>query len=169
MSDLQRDLIAISELIRDHLHRQKALSLAPVNPDRLYNACRYRGEGGRMCAVGVLIDEDHYCRALESNAAEEIEVVEAVADSLKARASRDPAALPRMDWFDGHFDRSDAERKVSDDLLEWLLMAWQGYHDSELPGNYKDWIEGGEALGPEQFHAKTVADLNRMLLRMQEE
>lgn len=162
MSDLQRDLIAISELIRDHLHRQKALSLAPANPNRLFNACRYRGDDGRMCAVGVLIDERHYCRGLESNAAEEIEVLEAVADSLKARAAADPAALPRMDWFDGHFDREPPERKVAADLLEWLLMAWQGYHDSQLPGNYSDWIKGGEAPGPEQFHATTVANLNRI-------
>lgn len=44
--------------------------------------CAYRGGEGRMCAVGCLIDADHYDKYLEGQTATDDLIIEAVSDSI---------------------------------------------------------------------------------------
>lgn len=53
-------LTEISEKIRDHLTKQKALSKSDTG------FCAYRGEEGRTCAVGCLITDEFYNPAAEN-------------------------------------------------------------------------------------------------------
>lgn len=68
-------LIEISEKIRDHLTKQKAVSRMPTG-------CAYRGDGGVKCAVGCLIDDDNYSSDLEYRSVGHGPVIKAIEVSL---------------------------------------------------------------------------------------
>lgn len=61
----------------NHLLTQKAASRNPSN-----NECVYRNDNGLKCAVGVLIDYEHYKLALEKRSIRSPLVISAVADSI---------------------------------------------------------------------------------------
>jgi hypothetical protein len=54
-----KDLTEIFAKVRSHLLAQQALS---VDDD---GTCRLRGQDGRRCAIGILIDDAHYGHPLE--------------------------------------------------------------------------------------------------------
>lgn len=62
----------IFETVKAHLLAQKCRSMA--GPDRLPTTfgCAYRGDGGRKCAVGVLIPDALYFQELEGKLADEL-------------------------------------------------------------------------------------------------
>ena len=60
-----------------HLLAQGARSQASDSP-----GCAYRGEKGRMCAVGCLIDDEHYDEHWNTSAVGEPEVLTALGASL---------------------------------------------------------------------------------------
>lgn len=52
----------IFDRVEKHLLAQNSKSLSCEEPD---NMCMYRGEDGKMCAVGCLISDDNYSHELE--------------------------------------------------------------------------------------------------------
>lgn len=101
----KEQLVKISETIRDHLIKQNAQSLSG-------DKCVYRGDYGRMCAVGVLIKDEFYHKSLESKSCKADLVANAVSKSLDVRM---------------------------DQSVYKLLAEWQVYHDGSystyLQGN----------------------------------
>ena len=57
----------LAQRIVDHLMKQKVQSLQPDDEGSTSgNGCAYRGMYGAKCAVGILIDDDHYDSDCES-------------------------------------------------------------------------------------------------------
>lgn len=134
------ELIAISERIRDHLTKQKAV--CSVVNEQGSTSCRYRGENGRMCAVGCLISNEHYTGYLEGmGVMSGPEVRDAVYKSLNYRP----------------VGRAEEEK------YERLFQAWQIYHDSyeDYTGfSYGVWLEDQEEpISPSDFHDYLVETL----------
>lgn len=65
----------IFEKVKNHLLTQKVRSSTPNC------SCAYRGENGTMCAVGCLIDDEHYSESLERKAVHDEGVLKALAKS----------------------------------------------------------------------------------------
>lgn len=57
--------------------------------------CAYRGEGGRMCAVGCLIKDEHYRPDLEGISVDSVSVMVAVEASLGRTLDQQEAYLLR--------------------------------------------------------------------------
>jgi len=58
------------EVVINHLDKQGCLSM-----DKHGVSCAYRGTNGNMCAIGVLIDDEHYKTSLESQTPSDDDVV----------------------------------------------------------------------------------------------
>lgn len=52
------------DIICKHMLEQNERSVSKVS-----GACRYRGQSGMMCAIGVLIDDEHYYPEIEGKSA----------------------------------------------------------------------------------------------------
>lgn len=126
------ELIAISERIRDHLTKQKAQSMGDYGKDG-EGGCMYRGEEGKMCAVGCLIKDEFYDRLMEGSPAVDYSVMSAVAKSLGVEETPE---------------------------LENLASRWQAYHDGNTASTgenvYTKWLEGDDLHSPELFHQQLV-------------
>lgn len=119
------NLQQISERIRDHLTTQKAQA-------KKGSACAYRGENGTVCAVGCLIDDEHYSPAFEGQTAADDRVMNAVCESLALGRSVDLVLLGNM------------------------LNDWQAYHDS---GGYDHWCaDDAAAISPADKHGSLADD-----------
>ncbi len=132
------NLIEISERVRDHLTQQMDRS-----ESERAAGCAYRGEEGRMCAVGCLIKDDFYTSDLEEKTVGDWGVMNAVLCSLGQPKDVDHSL--------------EANRN-----LRAMLDRWQQYHDNRKPtgrasGGYADWIdcEPG-AISPADFHERMV-------------
>lgn len=118
-------LLHISERIRDHLVKQKAQS-ADIG------GCKYRSDDGNMCAVGCLIEDNHYAPDLERKGVSSSDVKDAVGQSIHV--------------------------KLDSNSIE-LLRLWQNYHDARfrdhlgVDRSYSRWIELGEEVdSPQAVH-----------------
>ena len=56
-------------------------------------ACAYRGIEGNMCAIGCLIDADHYSVDLEGMCADDQDILEAIKGSLNTDIDREKRHL----------------------------------------------------------------------------
>jgi hypothetical protein len=115
-------LTEISEKIRDHLTQQKARSM-------IGSICGYRGDDGKMCAVGCLIKDEHYKMTLENLGSRDEKVHNAVEQSL---------GFP-----------------VTQEITK-LLGDWQYYHDRT---DYEFWASGSGTLSPAVYHDKLMGKL----------
>lgn len=116
----------LSERVRDHLIQQDAKSMEGTS-------CAYRGEGGAMCAVGCLIDDENYVPSLEGDSAQTTGVAAAVENSL------------------GFKLKLNAHQ---------LLARWQSYHDGTMDGaGYGEWLAGAKHASPDIFHDARMQDL----------
>lgn len=77
--------IEIFNTVKDHMLKQMLRST------KQHGVCAYRGDGGLMCAVGCLIDDDHYGDYLEglTMVSEDGLVQEAVEGSIGRTLSTD--------------------------------------------------------------------------------
>jgi hypothetical protein len=124
------DLRGMSEKIRDHLKAQKARAMG--TNDGGFVVCRYRGDGGSMCAVGCLIPDERYTPTIEGNSAGNAGVLRA----LLGREAYE--SMPQ----------GDTERLVK------LLCDWQYYHDH---ADYEQWGMGEpSAFTPDDVHNQMV-------------
>lgn len=89
------------EKVEAHLLSQMSRSV-----DSALGLCMYRGAGGKMCAVGCLIDDAHYSRELEGAASYNPLVRKAIAASQGIK-----------------------DDDIPNDMLDWL----QELHDGETP------------------------------------
>jgi hypothetical protein len=114
-------LIEVSEKIRDHLIKQKAKS-----EDSVTGACKYRSENGLMCAVGCLINDEHYSPMFEGLIAINTNILGAV----------------------------QASGIEVNDGVTALVRGWQCYHDHSCDGySYRTWLElGSDNHSPEAYH-----------------
>ena len=91
----------------EHLRKQGIKSLSSVDKE----ICAYRGEGGTMCAVGVLIADDEYNPSFEGNTVEHILGETLPTNSLSNRIEPNLEMLIDLQQFhdsdlkyeDGHF------------------------------------------------------------------
>lgn len=67
----------VYDKIKNHLLAQGERSMIKSFRDGK-DLCAYRGEGGKMCAVGILITDEHYTPALEGKQWDEVEVITAL-------------------------------------------------------------------------------------------
>ena len=77
----------IYDQVATHLLKQKATSMGtdPEYPEK--EICAYRGDGGKMCAVGCLIKDEFYDVNLENSSINNKDVVDAVKRSLDSDLS----------------------------------------------------------------------------------
>ncbi len=66
--------------VKDHLLTQNAKSLEGEAGD--YPRCAYRGDKGMRCAIGALIDDEHYDPSIEKKSVRNPAVMSALAKSL---------------------------------------------------------------------------------------
>lgn len=126
------NLHEINKVIRDHLIKQRSQAVLGAA-----EACAYRSDDGKMCAVGCLIDENHYSEYFEENSVtDRADLVEAVCDSV------------------GFIPETHHELI----LLGNVLSQWQGYHDTER--RYKDWCDGGSLDSPKRQYHKIEGFIN---------
>lgn len=118
----------ISKKIRDHLTQQRAQSLRGNAYD---GECAYRGEEGRMCAVGVLLADEDYSPDMEGCG-----ISECGADPRWVAISKALAAR-----YGTHIDF-------------FMLAEWQRYHDGSM---YEDRCQNDDGLSPEEFHERLKA------------
>ena len=104
-----------------HMLTQKARSLHSPHD----TACAYRGRGGTMCAVGCLIDDDHFSDAWNTSAVDDPDVLSALGASLGSSVL--PADLPLLMDLQQIHDIADP--------LDWLpaLNALARIHELEIP------------------------------------
>jgi hypothetical protein len=86
----QADLRAIFERVKAHLLAQNCQSVDKEAE------CAYRGAEGLRCAVGVLITDRHYSRWFEGSAADDKNVVRALALSGVSVAQQHIGLLLRL-------------------------------------------------------------------------
>ncbi len=121
-----KQLIEISQTIRDHLIKQQKQALNEQGN------CMYRGCGGAMCAVGVLIKDEFYNPDIENKCIDDDSVIRVVSKSL---------GVDELPW----------------EVCE-LLDGWQGYHDIE----YKNFLNGDQmAASPTTKHIELTAHLSQ--------
>lgn len=138
----QARLRKISQKIMEHLTQQNAKSTFPANVN-----CAYRGEGGKMCAVGCLITDEVYSLAescpetrVENRCAEHSAVKTAIKESLK------------LETFGSRIEMK-------------LLTAWQNYHDDQYYAedhsfNYGEWVKDPNVnYSPSFFHRHLMNEL----------
>lgn len=78
------DKQAIYNQVRDHLLKQGEQSRQPARPSTfgpVEGVCAYRGEGGKMCAVGCLIKDEFYSPELENKTCDTPQVAEVLGKS----------------------------------------------------------------------------------------
>lgn len=134
---MKPEIEVLSAKIAAHLTQQRAQSLSPYmlrdSGEPYPPSCSYRGEEGRMCAIGCLIDDAHYKSWMEGKAARDALILQSVAES----------------------------QDISPDIIvsgDLVLSKWQQYHDSvTTSGNshhsYEDWLDGKDvAKSPTEFH-----------------
>jgi hypothetical protein len=95
----------LSERVRDHLTQQRAQSTK-------VDSCAYRGENDTMCAVGCLIDDDHYDDRIEGTR------------------------------VGGRLIRYALKSSLGFELNHYairMLSHWQFYHDDDC-GRYVAWL-----------------------------
>lgn len=88
----QQKLQYLFDRVSAHLIKQNTRSQR-VEPANGSLKCAYRGDDGTSCAVGCLISDEHYTRALEGRGAESIAVIAAVEQSLGFVCGRDATKL----------------------------------------------------------------------------
>ncbi len=79
------DKQAIYNQVRDHLLKQNAQSRLPSRASsfgEIQGVCAYRGQGGKMCAVGCLIKDKFYSNELENKPCIMPEIEEAIDRSI---------------------------------------------------------------------------------------
>ena len=124
-------LIEISEKIRDHLTKQKAVSRQP-------SGCAYRGADGSMCAVGCLINDDRYTSDLEHRSVPHGPVIKAIESSLGIEINYGCVRMLEM-W-----------QKYHDQLSYY---RWVAHNDGDPVPNYK--LES-----PTDFHNSLLVDID---------
>ena len=71
--------MTLQEIFNRAVEGLAAQGFEPSRADDLHDAgCRYRGAGGRKCAVGHLIDDRHYARRIEGKGVDWVEVQSAL-------------------------------------------------------------------------------------------
>lgn len=113
----------ISKKICDHLTAQKAQSLRDAFHE---GECAYRGEGGKMCAVGVLLADEDYSPDMEGCG-----IGMCQSDPRWVRLHRALTAR-----YGSHIDFG-------------MLAEWQRYHDGKA---YEDWCYSNDGVSPFEFH-----------------
>ena len=93
-----------------HLLTQNSKSTADDSDN-----CQYQNDNGKQCAVGVLIDSKNYKLDLETQAADALEVIQAVEKSL-----------------DTNINKSDRD----------LLCKLQDIHDYSTVDSWREELEG---------------------------
>lgn len=114
--------VSISERIRDHLIKQKTRASKPYNDDDLactQTFCAYRGDSGTMCAVGCLIEDEHYTPDMERKNAGSHDVSNGVAKSLGIDLDLECAD-------------DDETRRIY--AFIGMLDSWQNFHDGFADG-----------------------------------
>ena len=106
----------VFDKVKEHLLSQGVVSRTADSMDGI-ETCRYRGPWGRQCAVGCLIDDDHYYEGLEGYAVTEAGVIEVL------RKSGVPADSDTID----------------------MLYELQSVHDDMLPSHWEEALEEIEA------------------------
>lgn len=115
-------VVGVSERIRDHLIKQKALSLLDGG------GCAYRGANGAMCAVGCLISDAAYNPNMERLGSTSVTVFNAlVASGVEVNANVERFLRDWQRYHDGMCSRGG------------------GF-------SYSLWIKGNELHSPEAFH-----------------
>lgn len=140
MTDLEK-LEKVYNIVREHLLKQNAKSTA--SPSSAF--CRYRGDVGRKCAVGILITDENYNIVLEGKDIRCDEVMLAVLKSLaeegyKANCVED---LNRL--------ANEIKYKLNkyQTKLRLLLIYLQKIHDNSsvsrwptlLPANFQEIVQ----------------------------
>lgn len=97
----RRHIKQVSQYIANHLLKQGKQAASE-------GKCQYRGDEGCMCAVGVLIDDEHYDANFEGVSLSASEVRTAVASSLGIDESVIDYGTP----------------------MNKMMRSWQRYHDS---------------------------------------
>jgi len=99
----------LKQVVRDHLASMIAPSystdLEPWETPELSSMCAYRGDHGSMCAVGVLIANQHYGFSIEQYGIQAQEILDALRRSL--------------------------HRTLTTSELDWLLQAQKLHDDPE--------------------------------------
>lgn len=114
--------------VREHLLKQNAKSM-----DKKGTACMYRGEEGRMCAVGCLITDENYTPEIEWTL---------VSSMLRTKNGRLAAAL----------EKSGVPLTP---LAIELMHELQSVHDHR---QVKDWNNALNDIADKHFHEKNYAD-----------
>jgi len=85
-----RSVKNILERSTKHLLAQMKRSLSEATAERNeYNSCRYRGDDGRMCALGCLISNNRYYPALEGLSSKDPKVLDAARIRMEDRRLAD--------------------------------------------------------------------------------
>lgn len=77
----------IYDQVATHLLKQKATSMRTDPEYPVREICAYRGDGGKMCAVGCLIKDEFYDASLENSSIANKDVLNAVKLSLDSNLS----------------------------------------------------------------------------------
>jgi hypothetical protein len=110
MRTLHPELQALLDRMADHLATQKARAVEPKS-----GVCRYRAEGGLMCAVGCLIPAELYDSDIEGDLA--------------------PLFDPENDntpWQAAGDYLQSLTPSIAVDCLEQFLTLVQAYHDTDF-------------------------------------
>ena len=103
--------------IYKHLHSMKEMSI-----DGSGNNCMYRGCNGNKCAVGVLIDDEHYSEGIEAKEVEEDMVLNALRLSGCTTTTIDTSLYMRMqEIHDDLFHHRDREGRIENIAEEFEL------------------------------------------------
>lgn len=121
------ELQAIYDKIKNHLLTQNERSMC--DNDDGEEVCAYRGEEGRMCAVGVLISDKAYTPYLEDKAWSTKEVAEALCKSGIA-----------VDYFD-YTQSLSRQAWLNADPVRTLLQGAQDIHDTVVTHGWKIKLE----------------------------
>jgi hypothetical protein len=97
----------IFDRVTKHLAEQKRPAM-----DEDEEGCAYRGADGRKCAIGCLIDDEHYAPELEGNSPLETSVATAVAQSLGIEPLR-PAECRFLEKLQSAHDASENAEQLN--------------------------------------------------------
>lgn len=113
--------VQISEKIRDHLIAQNARALDG-------HRCRYRGANSTKCAVGCLIDDEHFD-----------------SDAMEGNGVGNKAVRHALIMSGIHYEFSDPVHE--------LLARWQAYHDNA----FGDWLLSPDTnQSPQSTHERLM-------------
>ena len=132
--------VALSERIRDHLTKQRKVSIVEGL------GCAYRGADGTMCAVGCLIKDEHYSTVVEGAAV----VSQWRDDKLPEDDDKNKSIFALKDALTKSLGRVPTAIDMK------AMKLWQEYHDGHY---FEHWVKYGVDDESPDSHHETVLSL----------